>query len=68
LDENKDYKVGMNSYIASSYSIKTTLPRQEMSTQSCDVLIKYLKKEGNIIPHSIPRGTVQEEYTEVFCE
>ena len=61
LDENKDYKVGMNSYIASSYSIKTTLPRQEMSTQSCDVLIKYLKKEGNIIPHSIPRGTVQEE-------
>ena len=61
LDENKVYKVGMNSYIASSYPIRQTIPHQEMSTQSCDALIKYMKKEGSLIPDSIPRGTVQEE-------
>lgn len=61
LDENKYYKVGMNSYIASSYRFSKTLPHREMSLQSSDALIKYLKEKQEITPCRIHRGTVIEE-------
>ena len=61
LDENKFYKVGMNSYIASSYRFSKTLPHKEMSTKSSDALIEYLKEKLEVAPTPIHRGTVIEE-------
>ena len=61
LDENKHYKVGMNSYISSSYRFDKTLPHKEMSVKSSDALIDYLKKQQEIVPNPIHRGQIIEE-------
>ena len=61
LDENKYYKVGMNSYIASSYAFDKTLPHKKMSIKSSKALINYLKKQKEVIPHSVRWGLVIEE-------
>lgn len=61
LDESKRYKVGMNSYIVSSYRFDKTLPHKEMPIHSSDALIKYLKEQQEITPCRIHRGTVIEE-------
>lgn len=61
LDENKRYRVGMNSYIASSYQFDKSLPHQEMPIKAVDGLIKYLNKQQVILPHNQQRGIIVEE-------
>lgn len=61
LDENKRYRVGMNSYIASSYQFDKSLPHQEMPVKAADGLIKYLIQQQEILPHNERRGTIIEE-------
>mgnify|MGYP003318056536 CR=1 FL=1 len=61
LDENKRYRVGMNSYIASSYQFDKFLPHQEMPIKAVDGLIKYLNQQQIILPHNQRRGIIVEE-------
>lgn len=61
LDENKSYKIGMNSYIASSYHFDKSLPHQEMSIKAIDGLVKYLKQKQEITPSKLRRGVIIEE-------
>ncbi len=61
LDENKRYRVGMNSYIASSYQFDKSLPHQEMPIKAVDGLIKYLNQQQVILPHNQQRGIIVEE-------
>ena len=60
LDENKQYKVGMNSYIASSYRFDHADPGHEMTATSSDALIEYLKQQKEITPQQ-PRTSIVEE-------
>ncbi len=48
LDENKTYKVGLNSYIANSYHFTCADTGTPSHTGTSDNLIKYLQKEKEI--------------------
>ena len=61
LNENKRYKVAMNSYISSSYKFDKTIPGKELNVKTLDILIEYLKQQKEITPHEAPRGIVIEE-------
>ena len=61
LDESRQYKVGMNNYISSSYRFKHSLPAIELPTTTSDALIEYLKRQKDITPQPTPRGVVVEE-------
>lgn len=61
MDENKTYKIGMNSYIATSYLFDKQLPHQEMQIKATDALITYLKKQKKISPSIHARGIVKPE-------
>lgn len=61
LEENKTYKVGMNSYIAYSYHFDKTLPHEEMPIKATDGLIKYLEQEKEIVPFRLHRGVIVDE-------
>ena len=61
LDETRRYKVGMNSYISSSYRFKHSSPGIELPNTTSDALIEYLKKKGTVTPHPSPRGVVTSE-------
>lgn len=60
LDENKRYKVGMNSYISSSYRFEHADPGKETSSPASDALIEYLKQQKSVSPQK-PRTRVVEE-------
>ena len=61
LDESRRYKVGMNSYISSSYKFDKPQPGKEMKVKASDALIEYLKQQKEVTPHEAPRGIVIEE-------
>jgi 2',3'-cyclic-nucleotide 2'-phosphodiesterase (5'-nucleotidase family) len=61
LNESKRYKVGMNSYISSSYKFTKTQPGKELNAKASDALIEYLKRQKEVTPHTTPRGVVVEE-------
>ena len=46
LDQNRDYSVAMNSYIAASYRFDHHDPGTTVSITTAEVLINYLKKAG----------------------
>lgn len=48
LDEKKVYKVGMNSYIASSYKLKANDEGRSLYTTSAETLMSYIRKKGKI--------------------
>jgi 2',3'-cyclic-nucleotide 2'-phosphodiesterase (5'-nucleotidase family) len=48
LDENKTYKVGFNSYIASSYKFTHQDPGRALQTTIAQTLIDYLQKGGDV--------------------
>jgi len=58
LDENRRYRVGMNSYISSSYRFKQPLSGSELPHTTSDALIEYLKRQKTVTPHPSPRGIV----------
>ena len=60
LDENKQYKVGINSYLASSYRFDHADPGHETTATSSDALIEYLKQQKEITPQR-PRTSIVEE-------
>lgn len=60
LDENKRYKVGMNSYISSSYRFDHADSGHETTATASDALIKYLKQQKEIAPQR-PRTSIVEE-------
>lgn len=60
LNESHKYKVGMNTYISSSYPFKHSSPGEELPSTTSDALIEYLKQQKTILPHPTPRGTVVE--------
>lgn len=61
LNENKRYKVGMNSYISSSYKFNKPQPGKELKAKASDALIEYLKQQKEVTPYNAPRGEVVEE-------
>jgi 2',3'-cyclic-nucleotide 2'-phosphodiesterase (5'-nucleotidase family) len=61
LNESKRYKVGMNSYISSSYKFTKAQPGKELNAKASDALIEYLKRQKEVTPHTTPRGVVVEE-------
>ena len=61
LNESKRYKVGMNSYISSSYKFTKIQPGKELNAKASDALIEYLKRQKEVTPHTTPRGVVVEE-------
>lgn len=60
LNESHKYKVGMNTYISSSYPFEHSSPGEELPSTTSDALIEYLKQQKTILPHPTPRGTVVE--------
>lgn len=60
LDKTKTYKVGMNSYISSSYRFDKSGLVEESADSASDALIAYLKKKGTIT-RDIHRTDVREE-------
>lgn len=60
LDENKLYKVGMNSYISSSYRFGHTNPGTELESTASDALIEYLKKKKVVAPQKYRTSVVEE--------
>ena len=60
LEEKRRYKVGMNSYIASSYQFEHDLPATELPHTTSDALIEYLKEQKSILPQKISRGIITE--------
>ena len=60
LDEKRRYKVGMNSYIASSYQFEHDLPATELPHTTSETLIEYLKKQESIQPQKSARGIITE--------
>ena len=60
LEEKRRYKVGMNSYISSSYQFEHDLPATELPHTTSDALIEYLKEQKSILPQKISRGIITE--------
>ncbi|MDR2652117.1 MAG: bifunctional metallophosphatase/5'-nucleotidase [Prevotellaceae bacterium] len=50
LNKNKKYKVGMNSYIASSYKFEHADAGKSLNITSADVLIEYVKQQHEVNP------------------
>ncbi|MDR1349046.1 MAG: bifunctional metallophosphatase/5'-nucleotidase [Prevotellaceae bacterium] len=50
LDKNKKYKVGMNSYIASSYKFDHADAGKTLNVTSVETLIEYLKQQKEASP------------------
>ncbi|MDR1198518.1 MAG: bifunctional metallophosphatase/5'-nucleotidase [Prevotellaceae bacterium] len=52
LDKNKKYKVGMNSYIASSYKFDHADAGKTLSVTSVETLIEYLRQQKEVSPQA----------------
>ncbi|MDR2065224.1 MAG: bifunctional metallophosphatase/5'-nucleotidase [Prevotellaceae bacterium] len=59
LDRNKKYKVGMNSYIASSYKFDHADAGKSLNITSVETLIEYVKRQKEVNPE--PDRTKIEE-------
>jgi 5'-nucleotidase/UDP-sugar diphosphatase len=54
LDENKTYKVGMNSYIAATYTFNHRDPGKSLMVTLADTMVRYLK-EGKDVCNGIDK-------------
>ena len=59
LDENRTYRVAMNSYVATSYTFPGSDKGTELMQNDTELLIKWLQKVKTVTPH--PARTKVEE-------
>lgn len=60
LDENRTYRVAMNSYVATSYTFPGSDKGTELDVTDSDLLIDYLTHAGTIAPLPLRTAVVEE--------
>lgn len=60
LDENRTYRVAMNSYVATSYTFPGSDKGTELDVTDSDLLVDYLTHVGTIAPLPLRTAVVEE--------